>query len=263
MMNEIEEMNEQKNNAWFEKNKFCTRIDLPFRDCDAQQHPKVSTWLGWLAEIAGYDYSARGLPRDKLISKGQVFLLSRIQYKIEQTPVTYDRLTVRTWERGTEAIWFLRDFEFLDSSGHLLASASTVWLLCDVTSHRILRPSALEHQVGHSDERLPCATATQLNTPENMPSLGERIVVYSDLDANGHLYSAKYGDIFMDFLPESLQTANYDTFLINYVKEGKPGEKLHLYGLAQGNEFITKALHEDDSVCFTAQMKFAKEPLIK
>ncbi len=257
-MDETDVMNGQKKDTWFEKNKFCMVTDLPFRDCDARQHPKVSTWLGWLAEIAGYDYSARGLPRDMLLSKGQVFLLSRIQYKIERAPVTYDRLTVRTWERGTEAIWFLRDFEFLDSSGRLLASASTVWLLCDATTHRILRPSALEHQVGHSDECLPCATAVQLSAPDNMPPLGERIVVYSDLDANGHLYSAKYGDIFMDFLPESLQTADYETFLINYVKEGKSGEKLRLYGLSQGNGFIMKALHEDDSVCFTAQMKFAQ-----
>ena len=58
--------------------------------------------------------------------------------------------------------------------------------------------------------------------------LGQRTVRWSDLDGNGHLYSANYGDIIWDYLPCDLQERTPREFYINYNHEATFGETLRL-----------------------------------
>jgi acyl-ACP thioesterase len=218
------------------------------------RRPKISTWLSWIADVAGDDYSARGMPRELLLSRNQVFLISRIAYQARRMPASGEKLVIRTWEKSIEAIWFNRDYEFFGADGALIASATSAWLLCNPETHRILRPRALDHTLLPTEKTVFCERARQLIAPANGTVLGERRVVYSDLDANGHLFSAIYGDIFMDFLPKDRRASFYSGFTINYVKEAKEGEVLKLIGAEADGHYTIAGFHAEGGVCFIAQM---------
>ena len=229
---------------------------IPFRDCDCTGRVSLSTWLSWMAELAGEQYELRNLGREQLLENQQVFLLSRISLRVLRHPVSYERLTASTWEKGVDTVFFRRNFDFFGEDGNLCAEGSSLWLLCDPVRHRILRPSALGHPVLDIDRPISCPFPEKLDAPEQSSPLGSRPVFFSDLDANNHIYCANYGRIFMDFLPEELQRVPYRDFTLSYVKEAKPGERLLLSGLREPGGFTMAGTHEDGSLCFTAKMSF-------
>ncbi len=232
------------------------KLYVPFRDCDCVGHVSLSTWLSWMAELAGEQYELRNLGRDQLLKNQQVFLLSRISLRVLRHPVSYDSLTAATWEKGIDTVFFRRNFDFNDEDGTVCAEGSSLWLLCDPVRHRILRPSALQHPVPDIDRAISCPFPEKIEMPEHSKLLGRRPVFFSDLDANEHIYCANYGRIFMDWLPEEYQRRPFKDFTLNYVKEAKLGETLVLSGFEEPGMYTIAGSHEDGSLCFTAQMTF-------
>lgn len=85
--------------------------------------------------------------------------------------------------------------------------------------------------------------------------MGTRIVRWSDLDGNGHLYSGNYGDIVWDALPEDLRDQVPREFQINYSKEATLGEELRLVGVREGETYRMEGLGPE-APCFTALCVF-------
>ena len=81
-------------------------------------------------------------------------------------------------------------------------------------------------------------------------------MVFTDLDANHHIYCANYGRIFMDWLPEKYQKLPYTHFTLNYVKEAMLGETLTISGLEEQDQYTIVGSHEDGGVSFIAKMTF-------
>ena len=229
---------------------------IPFRDCDCTGRVSLSSWLSWMAELAGEQYERRNLGRAQLLSNQQVFLLSRISLRVLRHPVSYETLTATTWEKGIDTVFFRRNYDFMDADGSVCAEGSSLWLLCDPVRHRILRPSALQHPVPDVDRAVSCPFPDKINPPDPARSLGTHPVVFSDLDANEHIYCANYGRIFMDFLPAEYQRRPYQDFSLNYIKEAKLGEKIKLCGHGEPGRYLMSGTHEDGNLCFTAQMTF-------
>ena len=80
--------------------------------------------------------------------------------------------------------------------------------------------------------------------------------MWSDLDGNGILYSAIYGDIIWDYLPADLQEQVPTEFYINYSHEATLGEELRLMGCrGEDHSYRMEAL-SPDGICFTALCQF-------
>ena len=229
-------------------------IYIEFRDTDCEQHVKLSVWLAWLAGLAGDDYEERGLGRDELIRRGQVFLVNRFSLKVHRTPKMYETLSATTWEHGTEAIYFNRHYQFEDLDGERVADARSTWLLCDPEKHRILRPRALVEGVRDIHCDADCPPVTQIDPPEQLQPLGERRIVYTDLDANRHVYCANYGNIIADYLPEEIVSKPFSTLEITYAKEALLGETLHILGADTPEGYVLIGRHPDGNTCFISRI---------
>ena len=233
--------------------------EASFQDCDRNQQMRIGAVLSVLALWGGYDYDARGLTHDKLAELRHVFLLSRAVMKIHRRPVNRDVLTVDTWEDGVRGPHFRRVYKMFDDAGNVLVSAKSDWLLVDPVSRKIERPSAF------TAREIPASCGQEIDCPEpkkiRLPSdglqeLGERVIRWSDLDGNGHLFSGNYGDIVWDFLPPDLQSRPVDTFAINYSREVTLGDSLRLAGYLEGNVYRMEG-HGPAELCFTAECAFA------
>ena len=84
----------------------------------------------------------------------------------------------------------------------------------------------------------------KLMLPEELPYVGSRPVYYSDIDYNGHLNNAVYGDILCDFLPGGMFGKRILEAQVNYLSETRFGETLKLYAGEQDGETYLFGEHE-------------------
>ena len=202
---------------------------LHFYDCDCHKRAKLSTIMKYIADIAGTDYTLKGYGHQYLWDNGMVFLLSRTNIQILRMPEAYETITVSTWEQGKKGSQFLRHFELFDSEGKKIVSAATAWLLVDPVSRKILRPEVFKGFMPLLPDKLPdCALPGKLRMPEGGVLAGSRVIRYSDLDGNGHVYNAVYGDIACDILPAEVLERPLAGFRINYQTEAVLGEEVIL-----------------------------------
>ena len=231
--------------------------ELTFWDCDREMRVRPAAILSKIGAFGGYHYDALGFPREMLIEKGFVFLLSRTAVKFHRLPLSGEVLTVNTWENGAKGAQVQRVFEMLDETGKLCISAKSDWILADPNTHKMLRPSAFTlRELGTCPKAIDCPEPKKIVLPkEGLEDLGERKVVWSDLDGNGHLFSGNYGDIVWDYLPADLQILPCAEFAINYSREAKFADVLTIRGIRTEEGYLMEGLGTE-GVCFTAKCVF-------
>ncbi len=241
----------RRQNGIFEKIQ-----DISFSMCDFTQRLKPSELLCLTSDLAGEDYGDRGLPHDKLAGEGFVFLVSRVRFSIKRNVRAEEQVKLVTYERKIAGPLCIRDYIIEDERGEQLIAGRSAWILCDPDSRRILRPAAFPYEIqNHEDVELPVGEPEKLRQPENMERLGERRVVYSDLDGNGHVNNSVYGDMACDVLPMELFGGELKEFAINFVKEAKIGDTITLYGGEEGNSRII-AGYIGEALCFECAVVF-------
>lgn len=238
---------------YLEGDLYCRQEELGFWDCDRNKRMRVASMLSKMATFAGYDYDARGFTHEKLLAMREVFLLSRVALHIHACPCSRDVLTISTWENGAKGAHLQRVFEMADQTGQLCVSAKSDWILVDPETRKILRPNSFTAKpLGVCPKEIDCPAPRKIVLPkEGLDDLGSRTIVWSDLDGNGHLYSANYGDIFWDALPADLQQRIPREFYINYNREATLGDTLRLVGFREGDQYLMEGLGAEGP-CFTA-----------
>lgn len=233
---------------------FSRQEELIFRDCDARGQIRLGALLSLFAATAGHDFDARGLSYKKLLEIRQVILLSRISLRIHRRPMAGEVVTVTTWENGICGAHLGRNFEISDDEGALCVSARSGWILVDPVDRKILRPSAFTgKKIGVCPKEIDAPDCRKIRLAKNgTEELGERKIVYSDLDCNGHIYSGNYGDIIWDALPPDLQGAELRDFSLDYAKEATIGESLQLRGVRSEDTYRMEGLC-GTGICFACE----------
>ena len=242
---------------WMAENGYSRQEELVFPDCDRNRNARIAALLGKAAVFAGYDYDARGLTYDVLYAKREVFLLSRIAMRIHRCPKAGDVLTVTTWENGVKGAHMQRVFEMVDQQERLCVSIKSDWVLVDPISRKILRPASFTAKpLMTCEKEIDCPEPKKILLPkEGLETLGERLIRWSDLDGNGHLFSGNYGDVIWDALPEDLQEKVPKEFYINYSKEATLGETLQLLGCREADGYRMEGIGPAGT-CFTCACVF-------
>ena len=154
-----------------------------------------------------------------------------------------EELVIRTHPRGTMGVQFYRDYEFW-AGEELLIRVMQTSVSVDPAEHKILRPKVfLSYGVFH-DEKVPREEKVDKIAPQELPQLGTREIRYSDVDYNHHLNNTIYGDITMDFLPETLREHSFSYEQIDYVSEALLGETLRICGGEFEGGYLVQGYHE-------------------
>lgn len=242
---------------WLTENGYAREVELAFADCDRDKNVRPAKLLSLLAAAAGFDYDARGLTHQRLYDIGQVFLLSRIALRIHRRPVNREVLTVATWEDGAHGAHMRRVYEMTDESGNVCVSAKSEWILIDPAQRKILRPASFTGKpLTTCPKSIDCPDCRRISLPrEGAEELGTRLIRWSDLDGNGHVYSGNYGDIVWDFLPADLQGAPLRELYINYSREAVLSETLTLRGFREKDAYTVEGCLGEEH-CFSCRCEF-------
>ena len=153
-----------------------------------------------------------------------------------------------------------RVYELADQSGEVCVSIRSEWILVDPETRRIMRPETFTaKKLGVCTKPIDCPEPKKVMLPkEGLEDLGNRVIRWSDLDGNGHVYSGNDGDFVWDYLPADLQEKLPGEFYINYSKEATLGQELKLWGFRDGQEYRMEGI-APQGTCFTALCVFGEQ----
>ncbi|QSX05741.1 hypothetical protein JYG23_13915 [Sedimentibacter sp. zth1] len=237
--------------SWFDGEVYNKEIELSFHDCDFKKRIKIATVMALASDTAGKDYTARGITHAKMLEIKQVMLLARYHIHFNKIPKVDEILTIKTWEKGIKDGFVLRDYEFIDSSNEISITTSSTWFIINHETRKIVRPKAFHGKViGNSDKDIGCEPCHRLQIDEEkLLSLGKHIVNFSELDGNGHLNNANYGNIIFDVMMDNFPNKEFKDFYINYIKEAKAGEVISIFSYEDNNKIYIVGKIETET-CF-------------
>ncbi len=231
-----------------------------FWDVDKTDQLTLSGTFDFFQEAAIVHAEHLGVGKKVLEEKQQAWILSRMSVSIERRPRKDESIIVRTWPRGPEKLFVLRDFDLLDQDNTVIARGRSAWLVLDMEKHRPLRPQPIVEHMPLNDglNALPDG-AQGIDTEDDLVKIYDRQAGYSDIDYNGHVNNARYVQWIQDAVdPEILYDANQMRLDINYLSEVKPGESISLWACpvkAKKGTWAVEGKHFDSDIpAFRAQL---------
>ncbi|MDR1899115.1 MAG: acyl-ACP thioesterase [Treponema sp.] len=210
---------------------FQETFPLRFGAIDRSDRLTLASTFDLFQEVAISHAEHLGVGRDSMAKTRQGWILSRISVQMDRRPVFGETITVRSWPRGWEKLFALRDYDIRDASGAAVVRGRSNWLILDLDKRRPLRPQAVMDGLPLNEgiDALPSA-ANSLGTRDNLVKAGERRALYSDIDYNGHVNNTRYIQWIQDTVDGSLlESADRMLLDINYLSEILPGETTEIW----------------------------------
>lgn len=213
--------------------KYHEDINVAAYHTDINSILKPASFLDWAQEAAGLHADSFGFGYEKLIQTKTAWILSRMNVKFHKMPRWKDKVSIESWHKGLDRLFFLRDFTLTSESGERLVSATSSWLILNLETRRISRSPEL------SDNNEICIHEDVIETPaaklvfpkdaETEVSVSHK-VVYSDLDMNGHVNNVRYTVWAMDALPLEVTNSNVlKELTINFNSEVRIGDTVEIF----------------------------------
>ncbi|MDR1279075.1 MAG: acyl-ACP thioesterase [Treponema sp.] len=236
---------------------------LGFRDIDRLDHLTLAAAFDYFQEAAISHAEILGVGRESMAQTGQVWILSRMSVLMERRPKFRETVTVRSWPRGWEKLFALRDYDIRDASDIPIVRARSCWIISDMEKHRPLRPQAVMETLPLNEgiNALPSGAA-RLESRNNLVKTGERKAAYSDIDYIGHVNNARYIQWIQDAVqPELLEEAEKMRLDINYLSEIKSGETTDILcaPLGETGSFAFEGRKADGQAAFRAELRLWRD----
>ena len=261
-------------------NIFRQDLCIPCYQTDSKMALKPAAFMDLAQEIAYWAAEALGFGYDSLHIHHTAWVLSRLHIHFDQAPHWRDEVSLYTWHKGADGLFYLRDFELKDKAGKSLVRATSSWVVIDEQTRRLVRPEDLQERLKLED--WPAAHAIEEPAPKvavpkggdsslalrmtesalrmtesalEMTEVGKHTVGYADIDMIGHTNNARYVVWAMDCLPPEVTERPLKDLCINFNRETKPGEIVELHRTSQGQTWYVEG-RTDGKSCFTVKMEF-------
>ena len=212
--------------------RFVQNFVIPCYDTDAAWRLKPSAFMNLAQEAAGQHAVYLGFGYDDLIVSNTAWILSRLNIKFLDTPLWRDEITLTTWHKGLNRLFYIRDFVLTDKDGKERVKATTSWLVMNLENRRLVRDPKLVDMDGIcTDDAIETpADKVQMHKDVEAVYVMDHRVSYSDVDTNGHTNNAMYMQWAMDTVEyEIASTRPVKEVTINFNHETKAGDIISLY----------------------------------
>ena len=179
--------------------------------------------------------------REDMMRTGQVWILSRMSVIVNRRPKYFENITVRSWPRGGEKLFAIRDYDIRDKDDIPVVSARSGWIVLDVEKRRPIRPQSLMDSMPQNEGENALSpedgAIAALEERSNLQKAAGRKACYTDLDFNGHVNNVRYIQWIEDSLePSLLENADKMRLDINYLNEILGGEAVDIMSAGIEND---------------------------
>lgn len=205
---------------------------IPCYQTDSKWRLKPASFMDLAQEAANSHAAILGFGYDDLIQSKTAWILSRVNIHFIKAPLWRDEVTLTTWHKGLERLFFIRDFIMTDKDGVECVKATSSWLVLNLETRRLVRDPELMDEGTTCSENALEASAGKVQMPKDVEPemVMEHTVAYSDVDLLGHTNNAMYMHWAMDALDYDLaSSALLKELTINFNKETKAGETVRIF----------------------------------
>ena len=220
-------------------NKFTQKFIVPCYSTDISWRLKPASFMDLAQEAATRHADVLGFGYDDLIVSNTAWVLSRMHIEFVDTPKWREEMTLQTWHKGLERLFFIRDFIMTDKDGRPRVKATTSWLVMNLESRRLVRDPNLIDEGGVCTDHVIKTPADKVQMPKDIePELAmTHKVAYSDVDMNAHANNAMYMQWAMDAVGYEVTASRpVKSWTINFNHEIKPQEDVGLYRVVREEE---------------------------
>lgn len=227
--------------------KFTEEITIPCYCTDSSWRLKPASFMDYAQEAANRHASLIGFGYDDLIASKTAWVLSRMHIVFHRPPLWREKVTLSTWHKGEERLFYLRDFIMADSKGKALVSATTSWLVINLETRKLVRDTGLMDAEAVCRENAFERACDKVQMPKDIQSelVLEHKVAYADVDMNGHTNNAMYIVWAMNAVDyELVSTHPLKELKVNFNHETRPGDSVDIYKAVREEEGATRCFIE-------------------
>lgn len=210
---------------------YTKEYELHYFNVDSNLKCTMSTIINILSDIGTRQSEELGGGMRELLKDNITWVFYNYNINVFRYPVYGEILSVKTEPIGFKKFYALRKYEIKDSSGEVIISANSIFLLIDLEKRRAIKVPKKQYEIYGADEdikidfKLPRLAKPSENKYEDIFR-----VRYTDIDCNKHVNNTKYIEWAIETLPENIVN-NYKLvdLKVTFQKECKYGESVHVY----------------------------------
>lgn len=224
-------------------------------ECDAYRRMTTAAMLRWQQEIGEHHAARFGLGWPQLAEKQRAFVLVQGGGRITRLPRCGETVTLETWSDRVHLARFYRGYRWKDERGQVLVDSAAVFVMVDLQTRRLHRPTAEESAALPSENRgTPAVDGARPKMAVDEVVL-TRAVPYSATDFNRHMNNTVYADWMSDILPPAFREREPRQYRLHYASEAREGELLTLRRAVSENAVQTQ-MSRGDTLCFEGELIF-------
>lgn len=206
-------------------------------DMNARLRP--GALLEIMQEMAGAHAEKLGIGRQMLLQQNLVWVLTRLEVRMDRWPAFGETLTVETFPMPNRRWFFPRYFVFRDGKGRQIGCAGSLWVLLDVTTRRMSRPDPVIGMLpDNSDLTAPMGVPATVSEVPGEAYCTDHLSLYTDLDMNCHVNNTRYVDWCCNALGiDVLRQMELASFAVNFNQEVLPGQTVQNVLRCDGDAF--------------------------
>ena len=234
--------------------KFTKRYTTNWHDTDADRRVRATRLLVYMQETSSCHMASLGSSLDGLRDKKRLsFILSKLSLAIYRPLYASENIDVETWTCKSKGFSFIRCFR-IKRGEDIIAEAYTSWALIDVESKKFCRVSDSGYEY-EDEEPLSLDLPQRFRLPEGgeLCELGQRRIVYSDLDYNMHMNNTKYPDMLCDFMPID-KIGNIKGMVLSYLREAAFGDVMSVRRCEKDGVYYFRTVNSSNDICLEAQV---------
>lgn len=233
---------------------FSLNYTTRWHDTDASRAVRPTQILVFMQETSNHHIRSLGCDLDKLRDEqGLAFLLSKIRLALYKPLYAFEEITVETWTVASRGFSFNRFFR-IKRGDEVIAAADTTWALIFLKSGELCKVDSFDFNFEH-EEPIDIGLPMRFRVPktELLNLVGERKIVYSDLDYNMHMNNTRYADMLCDFMPYD-KISGIKGISLSYLHEASFGSTVSVYRCDNEEKLDFRTVNEEGKVCLEAEI---------
>lgn len=197
-------------------------------EIDLNRRIRIPSLIQLMQEASMSNAIQLGVSVWDLEENSKSWVLVKKEIEILELPSLGETIHITTYPSGLERLFAYRDFIVKNDHGKVLAVASSVWILMDIQSRKVVKP---EFDIPvPTDVEVLARPTFNLKKPSSKSISKDYRIEWFDLDWNNHVNNVYLLKCFLETTPEDiLRSRSIKTMKIQFKSEGLIGDQLICY----------------------------------
>lgn len=220
--------------------------EIHYYETDERKKALPTAIMNYFCDICMVQSDKAGIGSEYMQENNLAWVLYKWDIYIREYPAYREKIKVTTAAHSFKKFYAYRKFRVEDTSGNIIITANSMWLLIDLNRRRALKlPENMYEAYGIGPDDNKGLEIRKIIPPEEFDSISEFDVRYSDIDTNKHVNNVKYAEWILETVPEEIKTSHVlKNINITYEKETFYGEKIKVCSKSKSCDEQTICSHK-------------------